>query len=308
LIPASLARRRVLVVDDNATNRKVVAGQLALCGVDTASATCAQEALALMRQAAAEARPFEVALIDSLMPDCDGAELGRRIAEDRSLNSTRLILLTSAALREEADLFARLGFAGYLLKPIALQNLVDCLTMALSNGAEAWHMQSVPMITEAALQRQRPQAGRKILLAEDNPVNQKVATRLLEKLGYQVAVARSGEQAVAEWRRGRFDLILMDCQMPQMDGYDATREIRRLEGNARRIPIVALTADAMSEVKDKCRAAGMDDYLTKPIDRKKLEDCLNGFLLRSDPRDGSGDTNAPADASGPPRNSSIGPI
>ena len=276
--PASIKGQRVLVVDDNATNRKVLMGQLLLCGVEPMSASSADEALALMRQARAAGRPFDAALLDHLMPDCDGAELGRIIIQDETLKSTRLILLTSSGQRGDGQLFADIGFAGYLLKPVTQRDLTECLMLVLANTAHSWHLQSQPMITRHALRAQRAQTRNRILLAEDNLVNQKVAVSLLEKLDYRVEVVADGRAAVAAWQTGNFDLILMDCQMPEMDGYEATREIRRLEEGKRHIPIVALTAHAMKGDEEKCRAAGMDDYLTKPIDRVKLEACLDRLL------------------------------
>jgi two-component system sensor histidine kinase/response regulator len=276
--PASIKGQRVLVVDDNTTNRKVLMGQLLLCGVDPVCASSADEALALMRQASAAGRPYDAALLDHLMPDCDGAELGRIIIQDESIKSTRLILLTSSGQRGDGQLFAHIGFAGYLLKPVTQRDLTECLLLVLANTAQSWHLQSQPMITRHALRAQRAQSGNRILLAEDNPVNQKVAVRLLEKLDYRVAVVADGRAAVAAWQAGPFDLILMDCQMPGMDGYAATREIRQLEDGKRHIPIVALTAHAMQGDEEKCRAAGMDDYLTKPIDRIKLDACLNRHM------------------------------
>jgi CheY-like chemotaxis protein len=164
------------------------------------------------------------------------------------------------------------------LKPVTQRDLTECLILVLANTAQSWHLQSQPMITRHALRAKRAQSGNRILLAEDNPVNQKVAARLLEKLDYRVEVVVDGRAAVAAWQTGAFDLILMDCQMPEMDGYAATREIRRLEAGQRHIPIVALTAHAMRGDEEKCRAAGMDDYLTKPIDRIKLDACLNRLL------------------------------
>jgi CheY-like chemotaxis protein len=175
-------------------------------------------------------------------------------------------------------MFADIGFAAYLLKPVTQRDLTECLVLALANTAHSWHLQSQPMITRHALRSQRAQTRHRILLAEDNLVNQKVAMRLLEKLDYRVDVVADGLTAVAAWQTGKFDLIIMDCQMPQMDGYEATREIRRLEDGRCRIPIVALTAHAMKGDEDKCRAAGMDDYLSKPIDRTKLEICLERLL------------------------------
>jgi PAS domain S-box-containing protein len=277
-VPTSIKGKRVLVVDDNATNRKVLMGQLLLCGVEPMSASSADEALALMRQARAAGRGFDAALLDHLMPDCDGAELGRIIIADQTLKSTRLILLTSSGQRGDGQLFADIGFAAYLLKPVAQRDLTACLMLALANTADSWHMKSQPMITRHALRAQRSQTRNRILLAEDNLINQKVALRMLEKLGLNVDIVVDGNAAIAAWQSGNFDLILMDCQMPNLDGYEATRAIRKLEEGKRHIPIIALTAHAMKGAEEKCRAAGMDDYLTKPIDRAKLEVCLDQHL------------------------------
>jgi PAS domain S-box-containing protein len=276
--PASIKGRRVLAVDDNATNRKVLMGQLRMCGVDPAAAGTADEALALMRQAHAAGRPFDVALLDHQMPDCDGAELGRRIVRDEALKSTRMIMLTSSGQRGDGPLFADIGFAGYLLKPVTLRDLTECLMLVLTATARDWHLKSQPIVTRHALRAKRPRLHNRILLAEDNLVNQKVAMRLLEKLDFRVHVVSDGREAVTAWRTGDHDLILMDCQMPVLDGYGATREIRRLEVGNARIPIVALTAHAMTGDDEKCRAAGMDEYLTKPIDRARLEACMERFL------------------------------
>jgi two-component system sensor histidine kinase/response regulator len=277
--PASIKGRRVLVVDDNTTNRKVLMGQLLLCGVEPVSVSSANEALALIRQARAAGRGFDAALLDHLMPDCDGAELGRIINADETLNSARLVLLTSSGQRGDGQLFADIGFAAYLLKPVTQRDLTECLMLVLANSADSWHLQSQPMITRHALRAQRARTRNRVLLAEDNLVNQKVALRMLEKFGLVVDVVVDGNAALAAWQNGNFDLILMDCQMPNMDGYEATRAIRKLEDSKRHIPIVALTAHAMKGAEEKCRAAGMDDYLTKPIDRAKLEACLDLHLL-----------------------------
>jgi len=279
--PASLKGQRVLVVDDNATNRKVLMGQLMLCGVEPMSASSADEALALVRQASAAGRPFDAALLDHLMPDCDGADLGRMIIQDSTLRSTRLVLLTSSGQRGDGRIFADIGFAGYLLKPVTQRDLMECLILVLANSADSWHLRSQPMITRHALRAQRARTRNRILLAEDNLVNQKVARSLLEKMNFRVDVVADGLAAISAWQTGKFDLIIMDCQMPQMDGYAATREIRRLEAGNSHIPIVALTAHAMKGDEEKCRAAGMDDYLSKPIDRAKLDASLERLLPSS---------------------------
>jgi two-component system sensor histidine kinase/response regulator len=287
--PAELKGQRVLVVDDNTTNRKVLMGQLTLCGTDPTCASSADEALTLMRQAATAGRPFEAALIDHQMPGCDGARLGELIVNDPLIKSTRLILLTSSGQRGDGHRFAEIGFAGYLLKPVTQRDLTECLMLVMAVQAEAWHMQSQPIITRHALRSQRSRKKHRILLAEDNAVNQKVACRTLEKLGYRVDVAADGKAALEAWKTGRYDLILMDCQMPVLDGYEATREIRRLEAGRKRTPIIALTAHAIKGADLECSAAGMDDYLTKPIDRALLERCLERHLC-SDARGDVGST------------------
>jgi signal transduction histidine kinase/DNA-binding response OmpR family regulator len=278
---AALSGRRVLIVDDNATNRKVLAAQLQWCGIHPAAASNAAEALRLLRAAHSSGQPFDAALLDHQMPDCDGAELGRRIVADRELKSTRLILLTSAGRQEESRSFAHIGFAGYLLKPVTQRDLVASLQLVLAQHPEVWHMRSQPIVTGERLQSAAPNEKQtRILLADDNPVNQKVAMRLLEKLNYRVDAVATGRAAVDAWHTGKYDLILMDCQMPDLDGYEATREIRRAENGARRTPIIALTAHAIKGADEECRAAGMDGFLSKPIDRALLKTTLASFIGR----------------------------
>lgn len=281
VLSATIRGKRVLVVDDNATNRKVLTGQLQMCGIEPVVASNAADALKLMREARAKGQPFDAALLDYQMPDCNGAELGRMIVADAELKTARLILLTSSGQREDSRNFAELGFAGYLLKPVTQRDLVASLQLALAQHPQVWHMQSQPIITgerlqSAALAEQKAH----ILLADDNIVNQKVAVRLLEKLSYRVDVVGTGRAAVDAWKTGKYDLILMDCQMPDLDGYEATREIRKVENGGKRTPIVALTAHAMKGADAECRAAGMDGYLSKPIDRALLKTTLTGFLSR----------------------------
>ncbi len=280
--PVSIKGVRVLVTDDNATNRKVLVEQLLLCGVEPVSSSSASEALTLLRQAHLADWPFAVALLDHQMPGCDGAELGRMIVNDPQLKSTLLVLLTSSGGRGEGQMFAEIGFAGYLLKPVAQRDLIECLQLILAKSAATWHTQTQPIVTRQALSARRARSRNRILLAEDNVVNQKVAMRLLEKLDYRVDLVTDGRAAITAWQTGRYDLILMDCQMPELDGYQATQEIRRLEGGVAHIPIIALTAHALKGADHVCAAAGMDDYLTKPIDRDRMEACLERHLARDD--------------------------
>ena len=276
--PTELRGQRIVIVDDNMTNRKVLLGQLSLCGMDAACASSADEALSLMRIAATAGRPFEVALLDHQMPGCDGATLGKNIMAEPALRGARLILLTSSGQRGDGRMFSELGFAGYLLKPVTHRDLTDCLMMVLGTQAEGWRTATQPIVTRHALRSQRHREAHHILLAEDNVVNQKVACRILEKLGYRVDVAGDGQAAFEAWQSGRYHVILMDCQMPVMDGYEATRKIREHELGGGHIPIIALTAHAMKGADNECRAAGMDDYLSKPIDKELLQQTLNRWL------------------------------
>jgi two-component system sensor histidine kinase/response regulator len=275
--PGVLHGQRVLIVDDNATNLKVLAGELKRWDIECVCASSAEEALVAMRTAR---KPFEVALLDHQMPGCDGAQLGQLINSDSRLKSTRLVLLTSSGQGSDRQQFAALGFAGYLVKPVTRNDLIDTLSVVMTGIAEAWHTQTQPIITRKYLRERRGHDARRILVAEDDAVNRKVAVGLLELMGYQVDVVDDGRQAVDAWRKGHYDLILMDCQMPEFDGYAATREIRHLESGQRRIPIVALTANAMPGAEAQCKAAGMDAYLAKPFDRDLLEACLDGFLVK----------------------------
>jgi PAS domain S-box-containing protein len=296
-----LHHQRVLVVDDNATNRKVLMGQLTWCRMDAECAASADEALSLLRQAADMGKPFDVALLDHQMPDCDGAQLGQVIATDPQLNTVRMVILTSSGQRGDGDLFARLGFAGYLLKPVTQRELTDCLMMVLAKSAATWHDHSQPIVTRQTLRPQASPLKHRVLVAEDNAVNQKVACRMIEKLGYRVDVASDGEAAVTAWESGRYDLIFMDCQMPVLDGYEATKKIRAAESqaaNTKRTPIVALTAHAMKGADERCIAAGMDDYLSKPIEKALLITCLQRWLGQSQSQSqsqsqGQGDTDTP---------------
>ncbi len=277
-----LKNRRALIVDDNATNRKVLRLQLAQFGIQTHSVDSAEAAIAELGVAAGAQQPFDLAILDYMMPGCDGLGLASQIVADGRYRAMRLVLLTSAqAIRGESDM-ASLGFSGYLLKPVSNRELRECLIRVLSSESARWHIKTQPVAQAAPLTEQL--TSRRVLLAEDNPVNQKVACGALQKIGLTVDVAGNGVEAVAAWEARSYDLILMDCQMPVMDGYQASREIRGREAGTRRIPIIALTADAMKGTEQQCREAGMDDYLTKPIDRARLSEVIQRYLSSTECR------------------------
>jgi len=246
--------------------------------------TCVDSADAAMRALHANVTappPFDLAMLDAMMPGCDGFELGRRIASDERFKTTRLVLLTSARGTGQPTDFAALGFAAYLLKPVSQRDLRECLARVMAVDAAQRHERTQPI---AVVEQIRDTLKRRrVLLAEDNLVNQKVARGTLEKMGHTVDIVGNGVDAVAAWATGRYQLILMDCQMPVMDGYQAAREIRLRERGAKRIPIIALTADAMKGADQQCRDAGMDDYLTKPLDRARLSETIDRHLAPPSP-------------------------
>src|ERR1044071_3017308 len=195
------------------------------------------------------------------------------------------MLLTSLDRSGDMQRFAQIGFSAYLTKPVRTRELLDCLNRALSHDAEDWHMHSQPIITRGTLvaTETRRQYSGQVLLVEDNAINQRVARRFLERVGCEVQVVGDGRQAVEAFERNRYTFILMDMLMPVMDGLEATRRIRELEtGGTRRTPIVALTANAMMGTLERCLEAGMDDYLTKPLDISRLQDVLDRFMGRAE--------------------------
>ena len=283
-VPLDLTRlgRRVLVVDDNETNRRVLAGQLMHAGYEVSLASSGSEALQMMRHALADTHPFEVVLADYKMHDMDGATLGQCINSDPHLSSARIVVLTSLDRHGDMRRFASLGFAGYLTKPVRARELFECMDRVLSRDAKEWHMQSQPIVTRGTLvgnDSVRRYEGH-VLLVEDNPVNQKVAVRFLERMGCKVRVADNGAEGVKAWAEARFDIVLMDLQMPVMDGLTATRRIRELEGGSgRTTPIVALTANAMAGQLERCMEAGMNGFLTKPLEIARLHETLDRYGL-----------------------------
>jgi PAS domain S-box-containing protein len=293
--------RRVLIVDDHETNRRVLAGQLMHAGYEVSLAKTGAETLQLMRQGCADNHPYDLVLADYQLEDMDGAALGERINADSQLSSARIVILTSLDRHGDIRRFASLGFAAYLTKPVRARELFECLDRVLACEAKEWHLQSQPIITRGILvsdESARRYEGH-VLLVEDNPVNQKVAVRFLERMGCHVRVADNGAEGVKAYQEARFDLILMDLQMPVMDGLTATQRIREIENGTRMTPIVALTANAMSGQLERCMEAGMNGFLTKPLEIARLHETLELYGMATRPSDG---TNTAADAMTTPVN------
>jgi signal transduction histidine kinase/DNA-binding response OmpR family regulator len=268
---------RVLVVDDNATNRRVMLKMLAASGALPASAAGASEALDIMRAAAAH-HPYQVTLLDLNMPDVDGITLARAIKADPTLASTHLLLLTSSGQRASAQDTIEAGIAGYLTKPIRFaqlhQQLRACRQAVHTPSSTGTSTTSKPTIGPVA--EPGIGSGLRVLVAEDNLINQKVAQGILKQLGYTVHLVDDGAAALDALARTDFDAVLMDCQMPVMDGYAATRQLRQheIEAGTGHIPVIALTASAMIEDRNRCLDAGMDDYVSKPLVPDELASTL----------------------------------
>jgi two-component system, sensor histidine kinase and response regulator len=262
----------VLVVDDNATNRDIVEAYLEGPGVTCATAAGATEALTAMHAAARNGQPFELVILDGQMPEMDGIELAQAIALAPSLRSVRLVMLTSTSERRLAARDA--GIHHYLQKPVRRARLLETVAEAMGTLSEP--AQALPAPARGTA---RPTgASDTILVVEDNAVNQRVIEAMLGKRGYEVEIAVNGREALTMRTLRHYALVFMDCQMPEMDGYAATAAIRSRESGDARLPIVAMTAHAMKGDRERCIAAGMDDYLSKPLRPQELDDVLTRWL------------------------------
>jgi len=271
-----IAGMTVLIADDNATNRRLLQEMLTNWKMHPVVTCNGQEALDELARATASGHPYGLALLDLQMPDMDGFELAEHIREHPEYLVKTLMMLTSEGQRGHASRCRELGVAAYLMKPIAQSELFDAIMTALGVSEQ-------PLTTRHSLKEMRRRLN--LLLAEDNAVNQTLATRLLTKLGHTVTVANNGIEAVQLWQNGSFDAILMDVDMPEMNGYDATRCIREQEqqlGVGAHIRIVAMTAHAMQGAREECLLNGMDGYLTKPIDTEALWQELDSLVQRAE--------------------------
>ena len=276
--PEILRAVRVLVVDDNRTNRRILEGMLGRWEMKSSSVQDGEEALAKLSEAREAGEPFALILMDMHMPKMDGFELIEEIRQGPHPSTAMIMMLTSAGHRGDAARCQEQGVAAYLLKPIRQSELREAIARVLGAREQKG---AIPLITRYSLHDARePAASLRILLAEDNAVNQRLASRLLEKRGHSVVVAGNGREALEALEKHHFDLVFMDVQMPVMDGFEATAAIRKKEGGGVHLPIVALTAHAMKGDREKCLAGGMDEYLTKPIRPQELDEVLRGYLTR----------------------------
>jgi PAS domain S-box-containing protein len=281
LIPANLQGVHILIVDDNATNRELLNQRLTAWGMRPVEAMNGPSALEIMVNAHDQGDPFKLAILDMQMPGMDGATLGETIKQDERLSKTHLILLSSMGERGDARRFEKIGFAGYMVKPLRHVDLFNVLSTTLAGSTS--RVAKRPIITSHSAHEIRQLsigAGRRLLLAEDNVTNQYVALALLKKLGLKCDTAADGAEALKALESIPYDLVLMDVQMPVMNGYEATQHIRDIHSKVidHNIPVIAMTANALQGDRELCLEAGMNDYISKPIVFQTLSETLERWL------------------------------
>ena len=273
---------RVLIVAANATNRRFLEKQTASWGMESCSVDGGPAALEELHGSVSRGRSYDLALLDMQMPGMDGMELARRIRDTPDLPAPRLVMLTSIGHRGDGEEARQAGIEAYLTKPAKQSELRGAISAVMDVSGEQEAAER-PLVTRHTLREIASFSRARVLLAEDNPINQKVAMLMLENLGYRVDVVPDGRQAVQAVSRGDYAAVLMDVQMPELDGYEATAAIRDLEGAEKRTPIIAMTANAMDGDREKALEAGMDDYVSKPVKTEALDAALERWVHAAEP-------------------------
>ena len=281
VLPSNLVDRHILIVDDSETNRKILEGYLRSAACRHHSASSGQQALAMIREAAESNDPFDLALIDHIMPVMDGEQLGQLIRAEKKYHGMKLVMLGSRGLLGDLDSMTNAGFDRVLTKPVRQNQLFECLSLLLGGAPEQNRAEGEHRAVDDEEPDHSSKRKMRILLAEDNIVNQKLALILLRKSGFNVDAVANGKEAVESLKKIPYDLVLMDVQMPEMDGFEATRRIRNpLSGVINsKVLIIAMTAHAMAGDKDRCLEAGMNNYISKPIDPKKLIEIIRESFI-----------------------------
>jgi two-component system, sensor histidine kinase and response regulator len=280
---ASLQNRRVLVVDDNESMCTSIQHVLASWGLDQHLAPSGEAALDFLRRESARGRPVDIVLTDLAMPGMDGLMLARAIKTDPRLAHVRLIIMTTLDRGDDMEMFRASGVDAYVSKPMKQKALLDSLEEVLASQDAPRAILSGLMVMGSGAHGAHGEARShqlRILIAEDNIVNQKVALNQLERMGYTAHAVENGKMAVDAVEKGSYDIVFMDCQMPELDGYAATKEIRRREGNSKHTWIVAMTAHSLEGDREKCLAAGMDDYVSKPVKPENVKAAIDRYLMR----------------------------
>jgi len=280
-IPPDIRGLRILVVDDNKTNRTILVKMLESFGCSAEAVEDGAEALQILKRAAHKEKLFDLVLLDMHMPKMSGERTLHAIKHDPEIKDIALIILTSIGERGDAARLQALGCAGYLLKPVKQSQLFDTIITVLGRQKIEGKGRPSPIVTRHTIAEQKRRRTR-ILLAEDNPMNQKLAVALLKKAGYSVDAVENGRMSIEALNRTSYDLIFMDVQMPEMDGLEATRAIRRRENGRQHIPIIAMTAHAMKGDRERCLQTGMDDYISKPIEPQELFNIIEKWTRSGD--------------------------
>ncbi|MCK6445459.1 MAG: response regulator [Planctomycetes bacterium] len=274
-LPRRFGRLRILIVDDNATNRRIMREQLATWGALSEEVDHGAKVLDAMRAAKRERRPFDLVLLDFQMPDMDGEMVARAINSDPEVGGVPLVLLSSVWGVSEVAKLKTAGFSACLGKPVKQSQLFDCIAVLMGTGKPQEVLAKTGILTREKLEQMVERERIRVLVAEDNVVNQKVAVRLLRRLGYRCEVANNGQEALDALATGEFHAVLMDCQMPVLDGFAATARLREIEAQrGGHMPVIAMTANAMAGDRELCLHAGMDDYISKPVDPEALAQSL----------------------------------
>jgi len=281
-------QKRILIVDDHPTNRYILREQLKSWGCQFDEASDGVEALNKLHQAKIDGNPFDIVILDMQMPGMDGETLGRKIKEDPTLSDTILVMLTSVGKRGDAARLHKIGFAAYLTKPIKQSQLYDCLATIINKKLTTTKHQSETIVTKHSIDDNSKHKIR-ILLAEDNLINQKVALKILEKLGYRADAVANGKEVIEALKNKHYDVVLMDVQMPEMDGFKAAKVIRDVKSDVPNhdIPIIAMTAHAMKGDRERCLEVGMNDYVAKPIQPQELLQVLQRWIHSKSPDEAS---------------------
>jgi len=277
LAPPDIRGMQMLVVDDNKTSRTILVNMLQSFGCSAEAVASGSEALQALKRAAHKEKLFDLVLLDMHMPEMNGEGTLRAIKRDPEIKDVLVIILTSVGMRGDAARLEALGCAGYLLKPIRQSQLFDTIITVVSRQKRGEKENMGNIVTRHTIEERKRRAVH-ILLAEDNPTNQKLALTLLKRAGYSVDVVENGQMAIEALQRFSYDLILMDVQMPEMNGFEAAQAIREKEGDRKHTPIIAMTAHAMKKDRERCLEAGMDDYVSKPIDPQELFDTINRWI------------------------------
>ena len=273
--PIGLKGLRIFIIDDNATNRMVFREMVTLFGVQCRDAPDGERGIFEMEKAVKEGNPYQLLLLDVQMPGMDGFEVCRIIKENKNLAGIKIILLTSIGQKGDASFCIKHGISGYLAKPVKHIELFDVIRKVMEQKREGTLTEDTQLITRHTIREDRRKWSSRILLAEDNHINQKLAVRLLERQCHSVAIAENGYEVLELLGQYSFDLVLMDVQMPEMDGLEATKIIRENENaNGRHIPVIAMTAHAMKGDRERFLEAGMDDYISKPINLGEFSEVI----------------------------------